>query len=119
MKRLVCALLAVLSAFAFCACGEGHPMYKDLKFIQTEWQGDFGTGLQVEVKNVSGCTYQSVKVGYKDKSDINYDEIAKYIEKVVFDAKGREFTQEEAADIAKTVNLYMFYNVEKDEYNVV
>ena len=68
------------------------PMYKDFKFIQTEWQGDFDTGLQVEVKNVSGCTYQSVKVGYKAKSDINYDEIAKYIEKVVFDAKGREFT---------------------------
>lgn len=119
MKRLVCLMLAVLSAFEFCACGEGHPMYKDFKFIQTEWQGDFGTGLQVEVKNVSGCTYQSVKVGYKAKSDINYDEIAKYIEKVVFDAKGREFTQEEAAEIAKTVNLYMFYNVEKDEYNVV
>lgn len=72
MKRLVCALLVVLSALAFCACGEGHPMYKDFKFIQTEWQGDFGTGLQ-----------------------------------------------EEAAEIAKTVNLYMFYNVEKDEYNVV
>ncbi len=72
MKRLVCLMLAVLSAFAFCACGEGHPMYKDFKFIQTEWQGDFGTGLQ-----------------------------------------------EEAAEIAKTVNLYMFYNVEKDEYNVV
>ena len=60
----------------------------------------------MEVKNVSGCTYQSVNVGYKAKSDINYDEIAKYIEKVVFDAKGREFTQEEAAEIAKTVNLY-------------
>lgn len=55
----------------------------------------------------------------KRRNNINYDEIAKYIEKVVFDAKGMEFTQEEAAEIAKTVNLYMFYNVEKDEYNVV
>ena len=106
MKKLVCALLALTCAFAFCACGEGHPMYKDFTFTQTEWEDGFGTGLQVEVKNVSGCTYQSVKVGYKAKSDINYDEIAKYIEKVVFDAKGREFTQEEAAEIAKTVNLY-------------
>lgn len=42
----------------------------------------------------------------RKRNNINYDEIAKYIEKVVFDAKDREFMQEEAAEIAKTVNLY-------------
>ena len=34
MKRLVCALLALTCAFAFCACGEGHPMYKDFTFTR-------------------------------------------------------------------------------------
>lgn len=65
MKRLVCALLAVLSAFAFCACGEGHPIPEFVKCF--------------EVANLT-LTYKK-------------------------DGENR--------------SSYMFYNVEKDEYNVV
>lgn len=65
MKRLVCALLAVLSAFAFCACGEGHPIPELVKYF--------------EVTNLT-LTYKK-------------------------DGENR--------------SSYMFYNVEKDEYNVV
>lgn len=65
MKRLVCALLAVLSAFAFCACGEGHPIPELVKYF--------------EATNLT-LTYK--------KDDENR-------------------------------SSYMFYNVEKDEYDVV
>lgn len=65
MKRLVCALLAVLSAFAFCACGEGHPIPEFVKYF--------------EAANLT-LTYKK-------------------------DGENR--------------SSYMFYNVEKDEYNVV
>lgn len=144
MKRLVCLMLAVLSAFAFCACGEGHPMYKDFKFIQTEWQGDFDTGLQVEVKNVSGCTYQSVNLYAGDaKFDVNTGDKVRKTEKVKLYFKGqyevkditfasKETTFPELVKYFEVANLtltykkdgenrssYMFYNVEKDEYNVV
>lgn len=65
MKRLVCLMLAVLSAFAFCACGEGHPIPELVKYF--------------EVANLT-LTYK------KD---------------------------------GENKSSYMFYNVEKDECNVV
>ena len=86
MKRLVCALLAVLSAFAFCACGEGHPMYKDFKFIQTEWQGDFGTGLQVEAAEIA----KTVNLYAVDaKFDVNTGDKVRKTEKVQLYFKGQ------------------------------
>lgn len=140
MKRLVCALLAVLSAFAFCACGEGHPMYKDFKFIQTEWQGDFGTGLQVEAAEIA----KAVNLYADDaKFDVNTGDKVRKTEKVQLYFKGqyegkditfasKETTFPELVKYFEVANLtltykkdgenrssYMFYNVEKDEYNVV
>ena len=86
MKRLVCALLPVLSAFAFCACGEGHPMYKDFKFIQTEWQGDFGTGLQVEAAEIA----KTVNLYAVDaKFDVNTGDKVRKTEKVQLYFKGQ------------------------------
>lgn len=140
MKRLVCALLAVLSAFAFCACGEGHPMYKDFKFIQTEWQGDFGTGLQVEAAEIA----KTVNLYAVDaKFDVNTGDKVRKTEKVQLYFKGqyegkditfasKETTFPELVKYFEVANLtltykkdgenkssYMFYNVEKDECNVV
>ena len=140
MKRLVCALLAVLSAFAFCACVEGHPMYKDFKFIQTEWQGDFGTGLQEEAAEIA----KTVNLYAVDaKFDVNTGDKVRKTEKVQLYFKGqhegkditfasKETTFPELVKYFEVVNLtltykkdgenrssYMFYNVEKDEYNVV
>lgn len=65
MKRLVCLMLAVLSVFAFCACGEGHPIPELVKYF--------------EAANLT-LTYKK-------------------------DGENR--------------SSYMFYNVEKDEYDVV
>ena len=140
MKRLVCLMLAVLSAFAFCACGEGHPMYKDFKFIQTEWQGDFGTGLQEEAAEIA----KTVNLYAVDaKFDVNTGDKVRKIEKVQLYFKGqyegkditfasKETTFPELVKYFEVANLtltykkdgenrssYMFYNVEKDEYNVV
>ena len=140
MKRLVCLMLAVLSAFAFCACGEGHPMYKDFKFIQTEWQGDFGTGLQVEAAEIA----KTVNLYAGDaKFDVNTGDKVRKTEKVQLYFKGqyegkditfasKETTFPELVKYFEVANLtltykkdgenkssYMFYNVEKDEYNVV
>lgn len=140
MKRLVCALLAVLSVFAFCACGEGHPMYKDFKFIQTEWQGDFGTGLQVEAAEIA----KTVNLYAVDaKFDVNTGDKVRKTEKVQLYFMGqyegkditfasKETTFPELVKYFEVANLtltykkdgenkssYMFYNVEKDEYNVV
>ena len=82
MKRLVCALLAVLSAFAFCACGDAYAAYPKLEDFKFERDGS------------------QMKITLANPQDgIEYTNISR----VTFKRKGNDFPEDDfAALLAKT-----------------
>lgn len=117
IKRIVCALLAIMCVCALCSCGEKkeYPLYEDFTFVKEEYASGFGTGMHVEVKKVSGCAYRSVNTFYRVKNDpaavdkirqYVVDRIRNYIVSKGLKPDNEPLTQEEIDKMLETAKLY-------------
>lgn len=109
MKKITCALLAIVCALAFCACGEQkeYPLYEDFTIVKEAYASGYGTGMHVEVARVSGCTYKSVTPYYRVKDDpAAVDKIRQYIVSKGRNPDNEPLTQEEIDKMVETAKLY-------------
>lgn len=109
IKKIVCALLAIMCVCAFCSCGEKkeYPLYEDFTFVKEEYVSGFGTGMHVEVKKVRGCSYRKVTTLYRVKNDPTVvDKIRQYIVSKGLNPDNEPLTQEEIDKMVETAMLY-------------
>lgn len=111
IKRIVCALLAIMCVCALCSCGEKkeYPLYEDFTFVKEEYVSGFGTGMHVEVKKISGCSYRRVKTFYRVKNDpAAVDKIRQYVVDRIrnYIVSNEPLTQEEIDKMVETVKLH-------------
>jgi len=106
LKAIVCSLLAVISVFAFCSCGEKHPMFSDFEFVDDGYVQGKGYCTHAEIVNWRGYRVTSLMVSFKKKADFPEDEFIEFAKNCV-NKSGVLFTEEQATTILQNLNLYI------------
>lgn len=106
LKAIVCALLAVMSVFAFCSCGEGHPMFSDFQFVDDGYVQGKGYCTHAEIVNWRGYRVTALNLSFKKKADFPEDEFIEFAKKCV-NKRGVHFTDEQATTILQNLSLYV------------
>lgn len=105
LKAIVCALLAVISVFAFCSCGESHPMFSDFQFVDDGYVQGKGYCTHAEIVNWRGYRVTSLMLSFKKKADFPEDEFIEFAKGCT--KGGVKYTEEQATTILQNLNLYI------------
>ena len=98
MKRLVCLMLAVLSAFAFCACGDAYAAYPKLEDFKFERDG---SQMKITLANPQdGIEYTKLnRITFKQKENFPKEDFSKLLLKHNYEDGSLEKCEKKAGNV--------------------